>query len=180
MKFIYDITAASAVRTMVSGVLIYAIVIAAVRMNGLRTFAKMSGYDFAATVAVGSIVGSVALTKAVSVLEGLIALVGIVGSQRIITELRSRTRAGRAIDNPAVLVVAHGEVLNDLLTRSGMSEDDLWSTLRVAGLGRIDDATAVIFEPTGERSVLTGPVTDFDPRMFERVDGSEHLSLQTD
>lgn len=179
MDFIFDATWQSAGRTLVSGLLIYAIVVIAVRVNGLRTFAKMSGYDFAATVAVGSLIASVTLTRDVSVLEGVIGLIGIVGSQRVLTEVRMRTNAQHAVDNPPVLVVANGELLEDHLHRSGMSVEDLWATLRAAGVSRLEDATAVVFEPTGERSVLTGPVSEFDPVMFERVNGQEHLQIPT-
>lgn len=179
MDFVYKITAASAGRTLLSGVLIYAAVIVAVRMNGLRTFAKMSGYDFAATVAVGSILASVTLTKSVSVVEGLVGLIAVVGSQRILTEVRHRRAARVVVDNQPVLVVAHGEILDDMLRESGMNIEDLWSTLRVAGVSNVADATAVVFEPTGERSVLTGPIEDFDVDQFERVKGSERLALRT-
>ncbi|WP_420451711.1 DUF421 domain-containing protein [Ilumatobacter sp.] len=125
MDFIFQITAVSAIRTPISGVLIYAAVIAAVRLNGLRTFAKMSGYDFAATVAVGSLIASVTLTKSVSVLEGIIGLVAIVGSQRVLTEIRHNRTALTAVDNQPVLVVAHGQILDDMHRESGMSIDDL-------------------------------------------------------
>lgn len=177
MDSIFDVTWDSALRTLVSGILIYIVVVIAVRLNGLRTFAKMSGYDFAATVAVGSLIASVTLTNDVSVTDGLIALIGIVGSQRVLTELRMRTTVEHAVDNPPVLVVANGEVLEDHLNRSGMSRQDLWATLRAAGVSSVADATAVVFEPTGERSVLTGPVSEFDPIMFQGVNGHEHLRL---
>ena len=80
-----------AVRVAVSGVLIYVTVIAANRLNGLRTFAKMSGYDFAATVAIGSILASVTLSRSVAVSSGAIAVATVVTAQRLLTILRRRS-----------------------------------------------------------------------------------------
>ncbi len=179
MDWIIDTSWADLGRTLSSGVLIYAIVVAAVRVNGLRTFAKMSGYDFAATVAVGSIIASVTITHNVPVLEGLVAVVAIVGSQRVLTELRRRTGLDKAVDNPAVLVVARGKILEHGMASTGLSHSDLRSTLRTSGVRSLADVTAVVFEPTGERSVITAPIEELDPALFDDIAGSEHLRLSS-
>ncbi len=179
MEWVYETTWGSMGRTLGSGLLIYLVVVASARLNGLRTFAKMSGYDFAATVAIGSIIASVTLTQSVPVVEGVAAVAAVVGSQRILTELRIRTRFDQVVDNPPVLVIAHGNVLSDQLEETGMNLQDVWSTLRANGLSSPEQATAMIFEPTGERSVLTGPIAEFDPTMFAHVSGREHLRLPT-
>lgn len=175
MSWLYGTDGATVLRVALSGLLIYLVVVLSARINGLRTFAKLSGYDFAATISVGSVIASVTLSRDVSVVEGLAAVGGIIGSQRIITELRARTRADRTIDSPPTLVLARGKVLDDLLIETGLNHEDLWATLRIAGLSSPADATAVVFESGGERTVLTGPVDEFDERMFARVKGSEHL-----
>ena len=175
MDWIIDASWADVGRTLGSGVLIYAVVVAAVRINGIRTCTKMSGYDFAATVAVGSIIASVTLTRSIPVLEGLLAVVAIIGSQRVLTEVRRRGSLGRTIDNPAVLIVARGEILEDAMAKTGLSHGDLRSTLRTSGVRSLADVTAVVFEPTGDRSVYTAPVEDLDPALFEEVAGSERL-----
>jgi len=171
MNWIVDTSWASVGRTLGSGFLIYLVVVAAVRVNGLRTFAKMSGYDFAATVAIGSITGAVTITQSVPVLEGIVAVVSIVGSQRLLTEIRRRTGLEVVIDNPPVLLVAHGRILADGMKATGMNESDLNSTLRSSGISSISQVTAVVFEPTGERSVITDPIHELDPHLFEMISG---------
>ncbi len=175
MSWLYGTDGATVLRVASSGLLIYLVVVLTTRINGLRTFAKMSGYDFAATISVGSVIATVTLSVDVSVVEGLAAVAGIVGSQRIITELRARTKADRAIDNPPTLVLARGTVMEDLLIETGLNHEDLWATLRAAGLSAPAQATAVVFESGGVRTVLTGPVEQFDAEMFTSVKGCEHL-----
>ena len=56
----------------VSSLAIYVWILAALRLNGLRTFASFSGYDFVITVAVGSIVASAVVSPSVTLLDGII------------------------------------------------------------------------------------------------------------
>ncbi|MEO0378483.1 MAG: hypothetical protein AAF329_28580, partial [Cyanobacteria bacterium P01_A01_bin.17] len=44
------------------------------RIAGLRSFAKMSSFDFAITVAIGSLLASILLTKDPPLLQGITAL----------------------------------------------------------------------------------------------------------
>ena len=46
-----------------SGVVIYLVVLTQVRINGLRSFSKMSSVDFVVSIAIGSIVASVSATS---------------------------------------------------------------------------------------------------------------------
>jgi len=165
--------------TLASALIIYSVVVAVVRINGLRSFAKMSGYDFATTVATGSILAAVTINRSASVLDGAVAICALVGAQRVITELRRRSEIEHVIDNPPTLVLALGAVLPNEMRRTGLSMEDLNSTLRSAGISNPADATAVVFEPTGERSVLTGSIDQFDAAMFANVRGAEHLGLGT-
>ena len=57
---------------------IFTIIIVITRISGLRTFAKMSSFDFASTIAIGSILASVVMNTDQSLLKGGVALAGIV------------------------------------------------------------------------------------------------------
>ena len=46
-------------KVIVSLVVIFGIIILITRVSGLRTFAKMSSFDFASTIAIGSILATV-------------------------------------------------------------------------------------------------------------------------
>ena len=177
LDWVIDTSWSSMARTLASGLLIYAIVVVAARLNGLRTFAKMSGYDFAATVSIGSIIGAVTVSGTVPVVEGAVAVTAIVGSQRVLTELRRRTGLQRAVDNPAVLVVARGQILESGMASTGLSISDVRSKLRTAGVSSLDDVTALVFTPTGELSVVTAPVNELDPWLFEAISGIDDLGL---
>ena len=153
---------------------VYLAVIVLTRLSGLRALAKMSSFDFAATVAVGSIVASVALGAA-PLVSGVVGLALLYGLQYLVATLRRRNLLGGAVDNSPILLMAGSEVLDANLRHARISRAELWSQLRQAGICRRDQVRAVVMETTGDISVLR---TDqpLDPELLEGVRGAEALS----
>ena len=56
---------------------IYLAIIIFTRIAGKRSFSKMSSFDFAMTVAVGSILATTILSKSVSLIQGIIGLAAV-------------------------------------------------------------------------------------------------------
>ena len=59
----------------------YVAVILLTRLAGVRSFSKMSGFDFAVTVAIGSVLASVILAKDPPIANGVAALIVLFGLQ---------------------------------------------------------------------------------------------------
>ncbi len=127
------------------------------RLVGLRSFSKMSGYDFAITVAMGSILASVVVTKSTGSLVGIAALLALFGVQVVISHMRvaSKTLA-ETVDNRPLLIMDGPRILDDNLAAAKMTRDDLMGKLREANVLRLDEVRAVVFEQTGDVSVLHG------------------------
>ena len=86
---------------------IYFAIILFTRLNGLRTFSKMSSFDFAITVATGSVIASTVVSPTPSLLEGAVALAALLACQRLVSWLRSNTSVS-VTDNEPVLLMAGG------------------------------------------------------------------------
>ena len=135
----------------------YAAMIAYTRLTGLRSFAKMSAFDFAATIAIGSMAASMSLLDTVDLATGLVGLGTLFGLQGLVAMLRTRSdRVEEALDNSPLLLMAGPEVLHDHLRLGNVSVDDLRAKLRENGVVRRDEVVAVILETTGDITVLTG------------------------
>lgn len=170
-------TASDALMIVLTGVGIYLTLLLFTRLAGLRSFAKMSSFDFAITVAFGSIVASTVVTPSPSLLAGAVALGTMYAIQYTVSKTRRLTRAvEHAVDNEPMLVMAHDRVLTDQLDRARMTEDDLRSKLRLAGVTHPSQVLAVVFETTGDVAVLKTS-DEVDPWLFEEVRGAEHLHL---
>lgn len=152
-------TGVDAIVVVLAGVVIYVAVIVATRVVGLRSFAKMSAFDFAMTVAVGSIIATI-ITGNAPLLAGLVAVATIYALQFSIAWLRRHTRLKQVVDNHPLLLVRDGEVLVEHLDRARISIEDLRGRLRAANVGRLAEVRAVVLETTGDVSVLTGDHVD--------------------
>jgi uncharacterized membrane protein YcaP (DUF421 family) len=152
---------------------IFLAVITYTRIAGLRSFSKMSAFDFASTVAVGSMMATVAVTDA-SFVNGAVGLATLYAAQILIALLRRRTTIEKIIDNEPVLLMAGDRVLHDNLRHARISEHDLWAKLRAANVTDTDDLLAVVLETTGDVSVLSGdgPLPE---QLLEGVKGSAAL-----
>lgn len=150
-----------------SGPLILVAVIAAIRVVGLRSLSKMSSFDFAVTVAIGSIIASVTASST-SVANGALAIVTLFATQTVISMLRRRTSVERVIDNTPVLLMRDGQFNAIALAQCRVTRSDVLAKLREANALRLDRVLAVVFETTGDISVLYGD-GPADQILFEGV-----------
>lgn len=157
---------------LVSSLVIYGAVILVVRLNGLRTFSKMSSFDFAVTVAIGSLIASVAATST-SLTNGVLALVAIVAFQRVLAMARRHTAVETGVDNRPILLMAGEQIITEHMARSRITPADLRAKLREANVTQWSQIRAVVMETTGDVSVLTGD--SLDPSLLEGVIGAERL-----
>jgi len=141
-----------------SAVALYVLLILYTRLVGLRSFSKMSAFDFAITIAIGSILVSVTLWQKPTLLEGAVALGVLFGLQFVVGNLRKRLSGVTAlVDNRPLLLMDGPEVRSDHLRRANMTEADLRAKLREANVTRLAQVRAVVMESTGDVSVLHAP-----------------------
>ena len=134
---------------------IFTIVIIITRISGLRTFAKMSSFDFASTIAIGSIIATIILNPDQSILKGGVALAGILFFQTVFAFLVRKIPAFEKLaTNKPMLIMKDGEILEKNLHSTNMSEEDLIAKLREANVIHFDEVRAVVLESTGDVSVL--------------------------
>jgi uncharacterized membrane protein YcaP (DUF421 family) len=159
---------------------IYAVLLVLTRLTGLRSFSKMSSFDFAITVAIGSIIASTILAATPSLLTGAFGLGVLYAIQYAVSEVRrSYGAVETVVDNVPLVVMAGAEVLSEHLDRARMTEDDLRSKLRMAGITHPEQVLAVVVETTGDVAVIERGA-DVHPWLFEGVRGADHLAAKLD
>lgn len=161
----------------VSAVSIYAVLLVLTRLSGLRSFSKMSSFDFAITVAFGSVLASTILAPEPSVLTGAAALAAFYGLQYAVSKSRRVSRLAESlVDNQPLLLIAEGKILSEHLDEARMTVDDLRSKLRMAGVANPRQVTAAVFESTGDVSILLAGDAPA-AWLFKGIRGAEHLSF---
>lgn len=173
-------TATSLLMVLLSGVGIYLALLLLTRVSGLRSFSKMSSFDFAITVAFGSVIASTILAEDPPLLVGMTGLAVLYLMQYGVSRGRRMSSAvERLVDNEPLLVMAGADVLSEHLDEARMTEDDLRSKLRMAGITHPDQVLAVVFESTGDVAVLKAG-QDVAPWIFEGVRGAGRLPFMPD
>ncbi|WP_412068898.1 DUF421 domain-containing protein [Rubrivirga sp. IMCC43871] len=169
----------SLVAIALTAVAVYAAILIYTQVAGLRSFAKMSGFDFAMTVAIGSMVASSVLTKTPSLLQALVAIGVVYALQIVVGEARQRWGwAQRAVDNEPLLLMDGPTFLRDNMRQARVTEGDLWSKLREANVLDVAHVRAVVLETTGDVSVLHGEPdgTPLQPRILTGVRGADAMT----
>ena len=127
------------------------------RISGLRSFSKMSEYEFAVTVALGSVVAGMITATDKSLSIGMAALLGLFAIQAAIAHLRKRSGKMRAlVDNKPLMLMHKDKLIEENLLRANIAEEDICGKLREANALQLDRVHAVILEATGDISVLHG------------------------
>lgn len=139
-----------------------------IRINGLRSLTKMSSFDFVTTVAIGSLIATVVLSDKPSLLQGVVALVGLFALQGGVAFLRRRVGLS-SVENQPVLLMDGPTILEDNLAATRVTRDDLVAKLREANVLNLDQVRAVVLETTGDVSVLHGDQAAFDRVLLEGV-----------
>lgn len=167
----FEIDLGQAAGVVVSVLILYPAVVGLTRLFGLRSFSKLSAPDAAMTIATGSILGSAIATRSPTLFMALLALTGLFAGQRGIAALRRRFDGfRRGVDNRPVLLVWQGRMLEENMVHTQISAADIRAMLRQTNVHRLADVSAVIFETTGDFSVMHGQPGDrIDARLLADV-----------
>lgn len=129
-----------------------------VRMIGLRSFSKMTAFDFVTTVATGSLLaGAAGSAEWSGFLQLNGAVIAMLAMQALIAAMRIRSVGWMSfLENEPILLMEDGVVDYENMRKTRVTEDDLLAKLREANVLKFSDVRAVVLETTGDISVLHG------------------------
>ena len=143
------------------------VIILLVRINGLRSFAKMSSFEFALTIATGSLLASMIVSSGPP-WPALVGLTALFAVRFAISKGRMLSSGFEsATDNRPLFLFYDGVVLDENLALARVTQAELMSKLREANALDIKEVRAVVLESTGDISVLHGK--DVSPELLEGV-----------
>ncbi len=145
-------------RILVVGVLAYAGLVALLRTTGKRTLSKMNAFDLVVTVALGSILATVLLSRDTTLSEGLFAFVLLCGLQYAVAwaSLRWNTVRNLVKAEPALLFF-DGRFLSAILSKERVTQPEVMAAIRSQGIADLSNVRAVVLETDGSFSVVEAP-----------------------
>lgn len=146
---------AGLLRVLIVGICAYGALIVLLRTSGKRTLTKMNAFDFVVTVALGSTLATILLSREVPLAEGVLALALLILLQYLVTWLSVRWRAvRRVVASEPSLLLHEGEFLRATMRRERVTEDEVRQALRKKGVEDPTGARAVVLESDGTFSVI--------------------------
>ncbi len=143
-------------RVVVVGALAYAALVVLLRISGKRTLAKLNAFDLVVTVALGSTLATVLLSKDVALSEGVAAFALLAGLQFVVAWASVRWPGfGGAVKSEPTLLMHQGRFLEGAMRGQRVTRAEVWAALRSAGVAR-PGAAAVVLETDGTLSVVRG------------------------
>jgi uncharacterized membrane protein YcaP (DUF421 family) len=146
----------SIVRTVVVGVCGYVALVIALRVAGKRTLAKLNAFDLVVTVAIGSTFASILVSPDTNLAQGIVAFAVLVALQTGIAWASSRFPAvdGWVKSEPRMLLY-EGKLIERAMRRERITTQELEVAVRQSGLGRMEDAHAVVLESSGNLTCIS-------------------------
>lgn len=145
----------SVVRVLVSGVITYVLLIILLRITGKRTLSDMNIFDFVITVAIGTTFSSTMVSKDVTIIDGLAALILLTVMQLIVAWFTVRGGAlGRFIKSTPRVMFLDGQFDDDALRHERVSREEVFQAMRSRGISILQQVEAVILETNGNFSII--------------------------
>lgn len=142
-------------RVLVASVLGYGSLIAMLRWGGKRVLSKLRAFDLVVTVALGSTLATIILSREVPMAEGVLALFSLVGLQIIVAALSQKYLwFGRLIKSQPTLLYFRGEFLANELAEAQVTRKDILQAVRSNGIPDLAQVSAVVLETNGKFSVV--------------------------
>ncbi|WOI52494.1 DUF421 domain-containing protein [Parvularcula sp. LCG005] len=137
-------------RTLIIGVTGYVGILVMLRATGKRTLSKFNMFDFIITVAFGSVLATMLLSKEVVLAQGLMAIAVLVLLQLAVTYFSTRFSAVEdVIKAEPRLLYRNGQIIEKALKDERVSRTELISAARENGYGSLDQIGAMILETDG-------------------------------
>lgn len=154
MQFLFD-GWHGLLRTFLVGIFAYVALVAFLRISGKRTLAKMNAFDFIVTVALGSTLATVLLSKDVALAEGVLAFLLLIGLQYMVAWLSVRSTWVEAlVKSEPTLLLYQGQFLHGVMRSERVSQEEIEAAVRQEGMSDPADVAAVVLETDGTFSVI--------------------------
>lgn len=142
-------------RTIVSGALAYLALVVLLRVSGKRTLAKLNAFDLVVTVALGSMLASITLSKDVPVATGIAGLATLVGMQYVVAWLSVRSELARksARSEPRE-IASDGNFVEPAMRDERVTRAEVLAAIRSSGRSSVEQTKAVVLETDGSISVV--------------------------
>lgn len=144
--------------TAIRTVLIYILVIAAMRVMGKRQLGELQPVELVVTLLISDMAAVPMQESGIPLLSGVLPILILVALELLLSGLMLKSpRFSRLISGNPILLVQDGQLQQAALKKMRMTVDDLSEALRQQGVFNLSDVQVAIVEPNGHISLMLKP-----------------------
>lgn len=145
-------------RVLVVGTLAYIGLLIILRTSGKRTLSKMNAFDLVVTVALGSTLSNIFMSRQTGLADGLTGLATLALLQFVVAWLSIRWPGfKKLIKSEPTLLFFQGEFLERSMREQRVVRDEVLTAIRQAGAAQLSGIQAVVLETDGTFTVVKAP-----------------------
>lgn len=135
--------------------IVYFVVIAYVRIIGVRSTSQMNSFDWIVTVGMGAITASTIILDGVTIVEGMVSIGLLLIMQMCLTVgVRKFNWLQTLLKATPQLLWYDGEYLEDNMKKARVIKAEIFAAIRGAGYKTMEDVYAVVLETNSSLSVI--------------------------
>lgn len=133
----------------------YIVLLSMARWSGRKEISQMTFFNLVSAIAFGSIAAALVVNQSVSIVNGVIALLGWAAFTVLTDQLHLKSkRARKLLIGEPVIVIKEGKIMENALKHTRLDTDSLQTMLRQKNIFSLSDVDYAIFETDGTLSVL--------------------------
>lgn len=135
---------------------VYAAVLAGLRLGGRRELGQMTPFDLVVVLLVANAVQNAMVGADTSLQGGLAAAATLLAVNAGVARLRLRSaRVRQLVEGLPIVLVQHGKLVSANLRREGITEDEIVAAVREHGeIGDLEQVELAVLETDGSVSVV--------------------------
>jgi uncharacterized membrane protein YcaP (DUF421 family) len=133
----------------------FTVLLSMARWAGRKEISQMTFFNLVSAIAFGSIAAALVVNPSVSILNGIIALLGWAAFTVLTDQIHIKSKIARKLlMGDPVIVIKKGKIMEDALRQTRLDTDSLKAMLREKSIFSLSDVDYAIFETDGKLSVM--------------------------
>ena len=139
-------------------VIVYGVLIAAIRLLGKRQLGQMEPSEFVVTMLVANLASIPMQDSGIPLLTGIVPIITVLGVELVLSALSLRSiRLRKLLCGKPVILIENGNILQDNLRKTRITLDELTGHLREKDVLDLRSVQFAILETNGNLSVFPYP-----------------------
>lgn len=135
--------------------IIYAFVLAAIRLMGKREIGQLQPYELVVTIMIADVASLPMQNVSIPLVQGLVPILGLLVAQIVASVLAFRSKTvHKYISGKPTLLMAKGQILEENMKKQKYTIENLLEQIRVCGYPSLLDIDYIVLETSGQISVI--------------------------